>query len=473
MAQFYKPSQNKQSSRVKSLSAKPLTQTLTITKHDHSGNGLCLQTKPLTVVGNALLGEEVLVRIDKASKKVNIGEAIEIIKPHPKRQAPFCKLYKQCGGCSMQHTSADFSLEQKDQALQSFINQTKCASEAAWQPAIRSDIDYSSASGNGVGYRRRVRLAIDARNPAAIKIGYRERNSSRIINVDYCPVALEPINQQLAAISSMLRQLPSINNLGHIVITFGEHMISTNLASDSTETKSNVQLALFMTKPMSAKSKQILKTFALERAIAIVIYTKNAPPILLNTDSAELGMRISHELIQGISAEQFVQVNACVNQRMLETAINWLTPSSTDVLYDFFCGAGNFSLAFAKRVQKVVGYEGLSAMVQSAANNSAINQIDNCEFITADLSNQEQLANIEIKRDSLVVLDPSREGAQALSERLVKAKVSKILYVSCKPSSFARDLKILSERYKVEKIASIDMFPFTQHIEMMALLSIK
>ena len=145
-------------------------------------------------------------------------------------------------------------------------------------------------------------------------------------------------------------------------------------------------------------------------------------------------------------------------------------PEADDKILDLFCGLGNFSLPLAKKVGEVVGVEGVQTMVNKARTNSKNNGIDNCQFFQADL-NSHWLSNSWAKKNfTKVLLDPARAGAEKAVEQVSQLKIATILYVSCDPTTLARDSNILlNEGYKIVKIGLIDMFSQTKHVETMVL----
>ena len=173
----------------------------------------------------------------------------------------------------------------------------------------------------------------------------------------------------------------------------------------------------------------------------------------------------------------FVQVNAEVNQRMVDQAVNWLDLQVGERVLDLFCGVGNFSLALANRGQnldglEVIGVEGVPEMVQQARENAKRNNLTNLSFfhadLSADLSNEKWLGKID-----KLLLDPARAGAFESLQWLQKMKPKKVVYVSCNPASLARDSSVLlSQGYQLKQLSMIDMFPQTHHIEAMALFEI-
>ena len=168
----------------------------------------------------------------------------------------------------------------------------------------------------------------------------------------------------------------------------------------------------------------------------------------------------------------FIQVNALVNQAMVQQALAWLTPAKTDQILDLYCGIGNFSLALAKHAGMVVGLEGVAAMVTTASQNASFNGLENTHFAQVDLHLPWPKADWNQPKYQKVLLDPARAGALGAIDEVARLKPAQVLYVSCNPTTFARDAKVLlAKGYRLDKIGMMDMFPYTSHLELMALFS--
>lgn len=466
MVQFYKDKKkakksNKHSHAIKTEQLK----NVSIDTYDHTGQGLILSSKPITVVKNALIDEIFDASVEYKNNKVRIVKAHEFHQQHPQRLSPFCAHYNNCGGCSMQHTSAKYGLEIKQAALQTYMHQSAGVAIDLWQAPIKSDIDYEAATVPlpKFGYRRRIRLAVDSRNKKDVRIGFRGEKSKDIIAISQCAIASPNIQKILPMLLDCLKQLPSVSSIGHIVLT---------------DTSTKVYCALFCTGNISAKSQVLLKA-CIEQIIeaeytaslALVIYQNQALNELLNCDSEYFTLVDAAGISIETNSSQFLQVNAGVNAQMLKQAQEWIGHGQT--LYDFYCGSGNFALVLAERFEQVFGFEGVDDMLTHARANAKTNQISNIEFSQCNLDDISTLNRLVLSPDSTVVLDPARAGAQALCEKLAKVNVSQILYVSCNPNSLIRDLNILQSQYNIEKISALDMFPFTKHLEVMVLLKNK
>ncbi len=472
MATFFTPKSGKSKNQPQGK-----TSRLTINTHDHAGNGVWLTSKPIKIVYNALAGEVCQIRFTKQSKKVSFANTTKIIEPSPLRTSPFCEYYTHCGGCSLQHTSAKQGLALKQSALKVYVNKqlklpATLVNRKAWQKPVLSDIDYSDDPVN-TQYRRRIRLAVDARNKQKIKIGFRAQGSQSIIDIPRCAVASSAINDCLPSLRQALTHLPSIDRVGHIVITEGHVAL---------------QVALFTTQMLCKKSLQKLSELAGLLTIEVVVKPKGIDAICLASNDDKLHTAADNksqssksaliiedmpDIKLAVESAHFLQVNKAVNQGLIKRAKAWLNPNESNTLYDFFCGSGNIGLSFAKEVGAVRGFEGVKGMIEVAKKNANSIGLHNCDFTSMDLASADDLKKLRFVDNAIAILDPSREGALELCQFLATQSIEKILYVSCNPNSFARDAAYLLPQYEMTEIAALDMFPFTKHLEVMALFTLQ
>ena len=166
----------------------------------------------------------------------------------------------------------------------------------------------------------------------------------------------------------------------------------------------------------------------------------------------------------------FVQVNAGVNEAMVAQALDWLAPQADERVLDLFCGLGNFALPLARQVREVVAVEGVTTMVERAAQNAVSNKLHNAAFFQADLSQPLVDATWASQGFAAVLLDPPRDGAFEVVRKLSGLGAKRLVYVSCNPATLARDtVELMKQGYRLKRAGILDMFPQTAHVEAMAL----
>lgn len=423
-----------------------VTVTVTIDDWEARGRGICRSHQPLLFVDGALPGEVCQVTITSTKKQVCEGHVSKVIEASAARQTPFCPVYEQCGGCQLQHVSREAALEWRQQALNSQICHQHGLTELNWVAPIRSTDNR---------YRRKTRLAIDARSGKPFALGYRAGKSDEVINVKTCPVLEPALNALLPALHDLIPQLAGRAAIGHISL----------LRADN-----GVGVTLRCTKALNTQDRALLIHFARDHQLNLRLDFGNNSETLHAPVEALL-CATADELSLSVTTEDFIQVNGDVNLAMIEQALDWLAPAPQDNILDLFAGLGNFSLPIAKRSAAVTAVEGVSTMVQRGEKIALQQGISNIDWRTADLSDANELAALGLKKYNRILLDPSREGAFEVCQQIAKARVDAVVYVSCNPATFNRDLApLLAAGYQIAKIGLMEMFPYTQHIESMALL---
>ena len=282
------------------------------------------------------------------------------------------------------------------------------------QKEAGAELDYKDNSPNIIAdqpyhYRRRARLSINLVK-GELLIGFRQAESNQIINIEHCPVLVEQLDKLLMPLQSCLRQIKQKKSLGHIHIS----------------------------------------------------------------GSTEHYYLINH-LKLTFSPLDFIQVNSQINQKMIDKALEWLDITSDDKILDLFCGMGNFSLPMAIKSQSVTGIEGVDALVEKAKINAKLNKAKigaKTQFFTCNLEDKQQFSIWNQSKFDKVLLDPARAGAYNATAEIVKISPTKIVYISCNPATLARDCKLfIEEGYNIVKVAILDMFPQTKHIESMLMLT--
>jgi 23S rRNA (uracil1939-C5)-methyltransferase len=387
------------------------------------------------------------------------------------RVKEFCPYVSQCGGCSHQAFDADYLIQAKQISLQTYLDKAIPSSrleDCDWQDVIKSNI-----SDNRNGYRRRARVAIDARNSEDIKIGFRQEKSNKVVDIPKCAVLTESLQSVYARLVSLIKSLPSASSIGHITLTEGAQRpqvclhLTKNLSTESVQMLILEQQSSGTQYMIESKASKLLNVAALQADSKISLEATDA------VVNAAFTISDSPSLHLAVTANNFIQINQHVNQQMLKLAKDWLNPTPEDCVVDLFSGVGNFSLYLAPYCKEVIGIEGVAEMVQQAKENAQLNGIENCRFEHYDLNDLALKATLNIPEGSFFIVDPSRAGALEVMKVISVFKPQKILYVSCNPTSFARDVNALPGKFEITKARALDMFPFTKHIEMVALISSK
>ncbi len=420
---------------------------LTIERQSHDGRGIARQKGKTTFVEGALAGETVQARITKKHRRFDEAVCEEILTPSPQRIEPDCEYYAKCGGCSLQHLGLEQQREVKRDAL---VDQLQRFGKIEHIPLHEPLLDESW------GYRRKARLGVKWNRHGELIIGFREKASPHLTPIQHCKVLMPQLSALIPSLYELIPELESKKTIGHLELAQGDE---------------GSAIVVRHLKKLSHRDLTLWQGWAQTHNTRLYLQQGDAHSLTSpdHEDAQEL-----HYKLEGLKLaflpNDFVQVNPAINAQMVQRALEWLAPTSEDVVLDLFAGFGNFSLPVARHGAKVVGIEGEQALVNRAKENAASNGIENAEFYRADLSQSFKDLPWAKQGYNLLILDPPRTGAQNICQQIAQFKVKRLVYVSCNPSTLARDSAILVQQgYKLQKTCIMDMFPHTTHVESMAL----
>lgn len=410
---------------------------------DYQGLGVAKIQGKTWFIENALPQEQVQVQVIEEKRQYGLGRVQKILQASPLRQTPRCAYYQICGGCQSQHIPIHLQRETKQKAL--FQRLTKLQKEAIeFMPMI---------SGEAWHYRRRVRLSLywDAKSKK-LKIGFRQKNSQQIVNIRQCDVLDPLLNELLPKLHELLSTCSKPKTLGHIEL----------VAADN-----GVAMLLRVTEKLAEHDRTLLLDFAFNHQVMLFVQDEKE---ICHLQGDLPYYQLDDGSILHFDIRDFIQVNRQLNQNMVNTALDWLDLKKKDNVLDLFCGMGNFTLPISRYVKSAVGIEGVLPMVEKARRNGERNHCHNVQFYQCDLSQsftEQEWAKVPFDK---ILLDPPRSGAAFALNALCYLMAEKILYVSCNPATLVRDVELLLKfGYQLKKVAMIDMFPHTSHLESISL----
>lgn len=419
---------------------------LSIQGMSHEGRGVAHHNGKTIFVTGALPGEDVQAQIEKQHRRYDEARCLEVIQPSEYRTTPVCKHYEQCGGCDLQHLDASQQIVEKQRIVLDQLARLGKVSPEHIDPPLTSDTEQ---------YRRSARLGINQRQrDDEVLVGFRRRGSNKILSVDECPVLEPRLNQVIPMLHKHLGDAGNIRDITHAEITLGD-------------TDGSITLRV-KKKPQD----NLLNGLNTEAAkLNLKLYLNTGDQVTAVDSPADLHYALSdHQLKLRFLPGDFLQVNRHLNTAMINRALEWLTPTTDDRILDLFSGIGNFTLPLARYAGHVVGVEGIDTMVNRATANATANQLNNCEFYRANLSDDLRHHSWYRQGFNKILLDPPRTGALEAIKQLSHYDASQILYVSCNPAALARDAAALVEQgYQFTRFCVMDMFPHTSHVESLAL----
>ena len=411
--------------------------TVTVSDLDPFGQGVARHNGKALFINGLLPGESAEIRITEDKKQYARGQVKRRLSDSPERETPRCPHFGVCGGCQQQHASV--ALQQRSK-------------QAALARLMKHDVE-EVLSASPWGYRRRARLSLNYQpKNQHLQMGFRKAASNDIVDVTQCPVLVPTLEALLPNVRDCLSGLAGVRHLGHVEMVLADN---------------GPLLVLRHTAPLSAADKAKLEQFSHSHQLALWLAPQSDS---VEQVSGELPWYSSDGLRLTFSPRDFIQVNDGVNQRMVETALAWLDIQPEDRVLDLFCGMGNFTLPLAKRAASVVGVEGVPALVEKGQQNAERNGLTNVTFFHENLEEDVTRQAWAENGFDKILLDPARAGAPGVMQHIVKLAPQRVVYVSCNPATLARDSEVLlAAGYQIQRLAMLDMFPHTGHLESMVL----
>lgn len=423
---------------------------LEIESLDREGRGIARADGKTVFVDGAITGERVECSVYKKKPSYEMAQVHRVLRASSARVDPGCAHFGTCGGCSMQHVDAVAQVAAKQRVLED------CFSRIG---KVAPGVMLSPIHGTSWHYRRRARLGVRlVRKKGGVLVGFHEKRSSFVADMQSCEVLPEPVSRALPELRRLVEGLSIRERMPQIEVSAGDTqtVLVFRVLDQPTDTdldslrayadRSGFQIWLQPSGPESAR----------------LFWPMDAPPLEYRLPEFDLRL--------GFGPTEFTQVNHDVNRMLVRRVMRLLDPQPGEQIADMFCGLGNFSLPIARSGAQVLGVEGSDGLVARAVSNAALNGLqDLCRFEAANLFKAESCA--ALGRFDKVLIDPPREGAIELVKSLEGRQPGRLVYVSCDPATLARDAEILVHvlGYRLSAAGVVNMFPHTSHVESLAL----
>jgi len=417
----------------------------------HEGRGIAQLNNKTTFIDGALPGEEVLFKYQRQRARYDEGKVVEITKPSPERIAARCQHFGVCGGCSLQHIDTQSQIQHKQSVL---IEQLQHIGN------VRPEQVLPPLTGPEWGYRHKARLGVKyVEKKQKVLVGFREKFSPFIAELQHCDVLHPSVGGILEDLQGMIRELSIYKQIPQIEVAVAENITALVFRHLASFTDADLER---------------LKNFSQEHHIDLYLQSAGLESVvpLLPGQTTPLSYSLPDHSIEIIFwPTDFTQVNYEINRAMINRAIEMLELNEADHVLDLFCGLGNFSLPLARKAAYVIGVEGDANLIERAKFNAQHNGINNVEFYTVNLADEDLQASFLQQNIQKLLLDPPRTGALEIINRLDFKKIDKVVYVSCNPATLARDAGVLvkDKGFRLQQAGVMDMFPHTTHAESIAL----
>lgn len=442
--------------------------TVKIEGYTSEAMGVCRIAGRAVFVKGALVGETWEVRIVKVTSSAVYGRGEKLIEPSCERVKPTCPHFGICGGCDTQHMTyaaeLDFKRGRVCDALEHIGRQSMGVQEII-------------AADRTEHYRNKGIMAVADVNGKPCAGFFRER-SHDLIEAGDCLIQ----NELCAAAAKTVIAFLADNAIPAYSEETGKGTVRHIYTRRAFHT-ADAMLCIVSARGFGAMTQSLVDAVrrACPELTGIVLnINKSRGNTVLDGDFYTLWGRenITDSLCGvrfDISPRAFFQVNPPQAEKLYEKAIEYAAVNKDDTVLDLYCGAGTISLCLAGKAGQVIGAEIVPQAIENAKQNAKNNGLDNAEFICADAGEAAQEFLRRGVTPKAVVVDPPRKGMDAQAVRAVcSMKPERVVYVSCNPSTLARDITVFNEcGYKLEKAAAVDMFPRTSHVETVCLLTVE
>ena len=452
--------------------------TAEITNISSEGSGVCRADGFAVFVPDTAVGDTAEIRIVKVLKSYAYGIVEKLITPSPDRIQPVCPQYKKCGGCVFMHISYEAECRVKSRIVTNAFRRIGHLEPKEILPIFGSEeID---------GYRNKAQYPYaDCKYPDGRVIpefGFYAPRSHRLVPVTFC--SLQPMifgdilrlcREELG--SGELRCITPYNEenstgvLRHIYIRQGFHskeiMVCFITAKDSPQIRSS----------LTVLGNKVISSIPDVHSVMLNINPLKTNVILGKKTVCLAGSPVIADTLCGVSVtlspQSFYQVNTAQAERLFAEAKRLAAPDKDELLIDLYCGAGAIGLSMADCVGKVIGVEVVPQAIEDAKANAERAGISNAEFYAGDAGEIAEKFAAEGTKPDIIVLDPPRKGCDERTlDACLKMSPSRIVMISCNPSTAARDAAYLcSNGFTLEVLRPADFFPRTRHVECVVLMS--
>ena len=433
------------------------------------GEGIAKIDNFTIFIPGTIKGEKVKIIIVKVLSSHGFGKIVEIIEKSQARQDVDCNTYKRCGGCNLRHVKYEETLKMKQNAVQSLVNKT-----------LKNKLQVKETLGmeNPLHYRNKAQYPIGINKQGEPVIGVFANRTHEVIPIDNCLIQ----NKKSEEIAKFIIEFIKEKNISIYDEKTGKGLVRHIVTKVGIKTGEIMCVIVINGHKIPNENELVenLKTRYPEiKAIVKNINMKNTNVILGQENINLYGNGYIEDILGEykfkISPLSFYQVNPVQAEKLYNLGVSMAEITKNDVVFDLYCGIGTISLFMSKFAKKVYGIEIVEEAVKMAKENAESNNVSNTEFFAGDVEIvlDDLINNKGIKAD-VVMFDPPRKGLDKKSiDNILNIRPKKIVYISCNPATLIRDLADFENEYDIKTIIPVDMFPFTSHVECVAVLKLK
>jgi 23S rRNA (uracil1939-C5)-methyltransferase len=423
---------------------------------DHEGRGIAHADGKVIFIEGALTGERVTYSSYRKKNNYEQAKVEQILKQSFMRVQPKCPVFGVCGGCSMQHLEPRAQVAVKQRVLEDNLQRIG---------RVKPEVVLPPIYGHAWAYRQRARLSVrHVLKKNKTLVGFREQNGKYVADMQHCEILTPKIAGLLPLLGELNEKFTARDILPQIEVAVGEHVDV---------------LVLRILAALTPSDEALIREFADTHHVQFWTQTKGPEAVVpfYPLDAPQLSYSLPEFAVtMPFAPTEFTQVNSDMNRLMVSRAMRLLKPQAGERIADFFCGLGNFTLPIARSGARVLGIEGSDALVKRARQNAEYNGLTgNTEYRAMNLFEMNEGLLAQLGGFDKWLVDPPRDGAIELMRSITpEIAPQRIVYVSCSPSTLARDAEVLvhAKGYTLKAAGVMNMFPQTSHVESIALFEL-
>jgi 23S rRNA (uracil1939-C5)-methyltransferase len=423
---------------------------------DHEGRGIAHADGKVIFIEGALTGERVTYSSYRKKNNYEQAKVEQILKQSFMRVQPKCPVFGVCGGCSMQHLDPRAQVAVKQRVLEDNLQRIG---------KVKPEVVLAPIYGFSWAYRQRARLSVrHVLKKNKTLVGFREQNGKYVADMQHCEILTPKIAGLLPLLGELNEKFTARDILPQIEVAVGEHVDV---------------LVLRILAALTPSDEALIREFADTHHVQFWTQTKGPETVVpfYPLDAPQLSYSLPEFAVtMPFAPTEFTQVNSDMNRLMVSRAMRLLKPQAGECIADFFCGLGNFTLPIARSGARVLGIEGSDALVKRARQNAEYNGLTgNTEYRAMNLFEMNEALLAQLGGFDKWLVDPPRDGAIELMRSITpEIAPQRIVYVSCSPSTLARDAEVLvhAKGYTLKAAGVMNMFPQTSHVESIALFEL-
>ena len=441
-----------------------------IIDNGYEGEGIAKINNFTVFISGAIKGERVKILILKVTTSYAFGKILEIIKSSEHRVEDIdCQTYKRCGGCNLRHINYNETLNIKRNTVQNLVNKS-----------LESKVIVKNTIGmeNPYYYRNKSQYPVGIDKQGNPVVGIFANRTHEVIPIRKCMIQ----NEESQEIAKYICDFLNVYNITVYNETNRKDLIRHIMVRVGINTNELMCVIVINGESLPKEEllvKRLVQKFPNIKTIVKNINMKNTNVILGEKNINLYGDGYIYDKLGEyrfkISVLSFYQINPVQTEKLYNLAVEFANLTGKEIVIDLYCGIGTIGIFMAKKAKKVYGIEIVEQAINDARENCLINNINNAEYYVGDTESVfQKLILKENVNPDVVVVDPPRKGLDNTTiANIIKIKPQKVVYISCNPATLVRDLKELENVYDIKEMQPVDMFPFTSHVEVCALLELK